>query len=35
MRKTGQKMPYAKAKQLGIVFQGLPDTLRKDIGDDP
>ena len=33
--KTGQKMPYGKAKQLGIVFQGLPETLRKDAGDDP
>ena len=35
MGKTGQNMPYAKAKQLGIVFQGLPDTLGKDIGGDP
>ena len=30
--KKGQKMPYTKAKQLGIVFQNLPDTLAEEIG---
>ncbi|KAL9969007.1 hypothetical protein ACROYT_G021163, partial [Oculina patagonica] len=33
--KAGQKMPYVRAGQMGIVFKDFPNTLEKEFGIDP